>query len=106
MDSPLHTKGFVMHDVQQVRLESLDDLSRTLSATARNIANILKQLESEVTTLKSEWTGEAALAYEAAQERWTVELAALNALLATVAKSVGGARSAYQSAEAGFASML
>jgi len=52
-----------------------------LRQQAVGIANDLGQLELTVSTLRLEWSGEAQMAYDGAQQEWTQQMSDLNAVL-------------------------
>ncbi|WP_296193853.1 WXG100 family type VII secretion target [uncultured Microbacterium sp.] len=64
-----------------VRPEQVIGLAGQIRTGANGIKSQLEQLESEVGKLRSSWNGEAQVAYDDAQRKWTQSLTELNSLL-------------------------
>lgn len=68
-----------------VRPEQVTALSGQIRNGANGIRSELDQLDQKVGQLREAWGGEAQVAYDEAQRRWTQSLAELQQLLAQIA---------------------
>lgn len=75
-----------------------------LSGEIRNGANAiqsqLNELENKVATLRSQWSGEAQVSYDRAQQQWTKSLGEMQQLLAKISTSTEQIGQAYNSSDA------
>lgn len=62
--------------------------SADLKSSASRLGSRLEQLESDLVPLRSEWTGEAAVAYQAAKAKWDAALGEMNELLNAIGLQV------------------
>lgn len=69
----------------RVRPEQVTMLAGQIRGGSQGIRGELDRLESEVGKLRSAWGGEAQLAYDQAQQRWTRSLAEMQQLLSLIA---------------------
>lgn len=74
-----------MMESMSVRPENVTALSEQIRSGATGIASELQNLEREVGALRSQWDGDAQLAYDHAQAEWTKSLTQLQELLGTIA---------------------
>jgi WXG100 family type VII secretion target len=84
-----------------VEFESVESLAETLAAAAGRISEILSTLGAEVSSLRSQWTGDASDAYDSAHASWTKDLTQMTAMLDEVSAAVGTAHNRYRTAETG-----
>jgi WXG100 family type VII secretion target len=74
-----------------------------LSGEIRNGANAIQQelqnLESKVTKLRSQWSGEAQTSYDRAQLEWSKSLEAMRELLGKIAASTEQIGQAYNESD-------
>ena len=62
--------------------------SGDITQTSARINGLLDELKSQLAPMVSTWTGESAVAYQAAQQQWDTAAADLNQVLATIARAV------------------
>jgi WXG100 family type VII secretion target len=84
-----------MTDLQIEFEQSLAGLRVLQDATAA-IERILADLDDQARGLAGRWTGEASEAYAVAHASWSVDLRAMNRLLAQAAEALDESRSRYQ----------
>jgi len=92
--------------MQRVDFASLRQLENGLQKCSTAIGDELQQLDDRVASLRSSWTGEAAEAYHVAREKWTTQMAEMNAFLARISAAVGTTEAAYTETEKHFAGQL
>jgi WXG100 family type VII secretion target len=73
----------------------LERMTNALAAANAAIGAALADLDAEVATLQSAWSGEAREAYALAQARWRSDLDALNATLARAVEVSTSVRTRY-----------
>lgn len=70
-----------MSPVKKYDPEQIEKLTSSLGDANKEIARILETLDNFVVNLRSQWSGEASDAYDAAHARWTTQLAEMNRIL-------------------------
>lgn len=83
----------------RVTFGALDTAAGDIQASANQISGRLGQLDSELAPLRSDWTGDAQTAYEAAKAEWTRAMTDMQTLLSQVGTAVTQSNTDYQSAE-------
>lgn len=91
---------------QQVSFDALDGLAKSLAKASENIQSILDDLDAKVAPLATQWTGEAANAYQSAKASWTADMAHTNAVLSAASSAVKAGRRTYANVENGFVEQL
>ncbi|MDX8052135.1 WXG100 family type VII secretion target [Lentzea sp. BCCO 10_0798] len=83
----------------QVTFAEIQQAASTISSSATQVDGQLDELRSEVVKTMSGYSGDAAAAYQAAQQKWDEAAADLQKVLAAIGVAVGQAGEAYESAE-------
>ncbi len=88
-------------DLDGIRVvhDGLDRASDGLYAACRRIDERLDRLEAELVPLRSEWTGEAQAAYEAARARWEQAMREMRDVLESTSHTVAESNGAYRAAD-------
>ena len=79
--------------------DKLDELGDNLDAAALKIDNDLMRLDLELLKLSASWTGEAQLAYEQAQSRWTESMRELQRIIVAASQVCDFAIDTYETTE-------
>jgi WXG100 family type VII secretion target len=79
--------------------EALDELVSTLKTAEAHVEQLLDALESEGNTLRDEWSGAAARAYESARVQWNAEMDEVRRQLKDAASFAHRSRAALADAE-------
>ncbi len=87
-----------------VRPEQVTALAGEIRSGATNIKSQLDNLEQKVSTLRSQWSGEAQASYDQAQRAWTASLTELQQLLGQIAGKTEEISSGYLHTDAKAAS--
>lgn len=88
-----------MHGIQRVDFEKLDALSLSLARASREMSTTLTTMDLNLSHLQSQFTGEAANAYQRAKAQWSVQMAEMTAYLGTISEAAASAKSALSSTE-------
>jgi WXG100 family type VII secretion target len=96
----------MMQHSQKVDFDGLQVLSHSLSISAKNMGDILQEMDEQLMPLRSQWTGEAADAYQVAKAKWTGQMRDMTAFLATISRAVEHSKSKFSGAEDGFVKQL
>lgn len=83
-----------------VQTAQVSMLSMEIKNGANAIQGQLDQLESKVTTLRSQWSGEAQGSYDRAQKDWNSSLTEMRNLLERVSQSTEQIGQAYAASDA------
>lgn len=75
-------------------------LATTLADSSRQIADSLDTLTAKSRTLMSQWSGEAANSFLAAEIDWNASMARINAILAEAARVASDTASHYEATDA------
>ncbi|MBZ8176759.1 WXG100 family type VII secretion target [Corynebacterium poyangense] len=67
---------------------AIEGAAADISATSGRINQLLADLKSHIQPMVSSWEGEAATAYQAAQNQWDRAAEELNHVLATISRTV------------------
>lgn len=78
--------------------EGLGGLRESLARTAQGIAEELRTLDEKVARLRSEWSGDASDAYDAAQREWTTCLDEMGRILHEYSERVSDIDARYRQA--------
>jgi early secretory antigenic target protein ESAT-6 len=82
-----------------VSFSGLDGISNEIAAGVTALQRRLDALEQDLVPLKSDWTGEAANAYQQAKMKWDGAIADLKATLNQTGTAVQDSRGQYMSTE-------
>lgn len=77
----------------------LDTAAADLFATVREIDDRLHRLEGELAPLRSDWVGNAQLAYATAKARWDAAITEMNELLGQTSRAVQHSNEEYRAAD-------
>lgn len=91
---------------QRVQFESLEQLEQSLRSASGEMLETLAALDSEVSTLRGQWTGEASDAYDVAHAEWTHQMDGVSKFLDRIASSLAASRTTLDGAEKGFAAQF
>lgn len=83
----------------KVNFGGLDAAAGDIASSANQIEGRLDALESELAPLRSDWTGEASMAYQQAKAKWDSAMADMKLLLAEIGSAVTNSNGDYQSTE-------
>lgn len=83
----------------RVNHAGLDTAAQDLSRAVQQIDDRLNRLESELAPLRSDWTGNAQLAYQAAKAKWDAAMQEMKALLADTSATVTQSNQEYMAAD-------
>jgi 6 kDa early secretory antigenic target len=95
-----------MASVQKVDFDSLNGLAASIGSAARGISRELENLEATAETLRPQWTGEAADAYELARSQWHQQLGQMTSFLDRIATATIASGNALAAVESGFATAI
>ena len=77
----------------------LDQASQDLYSAVKAIDDRMNRLENELNPLKSDWEGNAQLAYQQAKTKWDTAIAEMMQLLNDTGTTVGQSNQDYHSAD-------
>ena len=86
--------------------EGLGGLRESLARTAQGIAEELRTLDEKVARLRSEWSGDASDAYDAAQREWTTCLDEMGRILHEYSERVSDIEGLYRQANLNIAGKI
>lgn len=70
------------------QFSAIEGAAADISATSGRINQLLADLAAQIKPMVSTWEGEAASAYQAAQDKWDRAAEELNQVLATISRTV------------------
>ena len=77
----------------------LDQASQDLYSAVKAIDDRMNRLENELNPLKSDWEGNAQLAYQQAKTKWDTAIAEMMQLLSSTSSTVSQSNGEYQAAD-------
>ncbi|GAB6987030.1 WXG100 family type VII secretion target [Nocardioides pyridinolyticus] len=83
----------------RVNHAGLDTAAQDLSRAVQQIDDRLNRLESELAPLRSDWTGNAQQAYQAAKTKWDAAMQDMKTLLADTSTTVTQSNQEYMAAD-------
>ncbi len=86
-------------DGLRVNHAGLDTAAEDLGRTVKQIDDRLNRLESELAPLRSDWTGNAQQAYQAAKAKWDAAMQEMKGLLAETGTTVSQSNQEYLAAD-------
>ena len=86
-------------DGLRVNYAGLDTAAQDLHATVAEIGGRLDRLEGELAALRSDWVGDAQLAYAAAKARWDAAILEMRNLLEQTSRAVHQSNAEYRAAD-------
>ena len=86
-----------------VNFESIAGLASSLASASEGMQQTLDQLESNLDPLGTQFTGEAAEAYQLAKAKWTGQMTQMTAFLGSISNAAASAGKAYTAAESDIA---
>ncbi len=86
-------------DGLRVNHAGLDQAAQDLHATVRKIDDRMNRLESELSPLRSDWSGQAQQAYTAAKATWDAALQDMRNLLDDTSRTVSQSNAEYRAAD-------
>lgn len=89
----------VGNDFTHVEFSALEQGQADFQRTYGSLAGVIDQLESQLGTNLSEWTGAARQAFYEAHMTWNAAMANMQSALGQIAQSIGAANESYQQAE-------
>jgi WXG100 family type VII secretion target len=86
-------------DGLRVNHAGLDQAAQDLYATVKKIDDRMNRLESELSPLRSDWSGQAQQAYTAAKAKWDAALQDMRNLLDDTSRTVSQSNAEYRAAD-------
>ena len=86
-------------DGLRVNHAGLEAAAQDLATTVKQIDDRLNRLESELAPLRSDWTGNAQQAYQAAKTKWDTAMQEMRDLLQQTSTTVQQSNADYQAAD-------
>ena len=82
-----------------VNFEDIAVLASSLSSASEGMQRTLDQLESNLDPLRTQFTGEAADAYQLAKAKWASQMTQMTAFLGSISNAAASAGKAYTATE-------
>jgi early secretory antigenic target protein ESAT-6 len=82
-----------------VNFESIAGLASSLGSASDGMQQTLDQLEANLDPLRTQFTGEAAEAYQIAKAKWASQMTQMTAFLASISNAAASAGKAYTATE-------
>lgn len=89
-----------MTDGIRVQHETLDTAATDMTATVQAIDDRMDRLDSDLASLRSEWSGDQQESYHAAKARWDGAIDEMRLLLEETHRTVTASNAAYREADA------
>ncbi len=86
-------------DGLRVNHAGLDQAAQDLYSTVKKIDDRMNRLESELSPLRSDWSGQAQQAYTAAKAKWDAALQDMRNLLDDTSRTVSQSNAEYRAAD-------
>lgn len=86
-------------DGLRVNHAGLDQAAQDLYTTVKKIDDRMSRLESELSPLRSDWSGQAQQAYTAAKAKWDAALQDMRNLLDDTSRTVSQSNAEYRAAD-------
>ncbi|GAA1477729.1 hypothetical protein GCM10009623_21750 [Nocardioides aestuarii] len=86
-------------DGLRVNHAGLDQAAQDLYTTVKKIDDRMNRLESELSPLRSDWSGQAQQAYTAAKAKWDAALQDMRNLLDDTSRTVSQSNAEYRAAD-------
>lgn len=86
-------------DGLRVNHAGLDQAAQDLYNTVKKIDDRMNRLESELSPLRSDWSGQAQQAYTAAKAKWDAALQDMRNLLDDTSRTVSQSNAEYRAAD-------
>lgn len=83
----------------KVNFSTLSAAAADINAGAGQIEATLADMDAQLQSLRANWTGESASAYEAAKAKWTAAITDMKTLLAQIGSAVDTSGQDYQATE-------
>ncbi|EJZ81557.1 WXG100 family type VII secretion target [Corynebacterium otitidis] len=77
-----------MSDLIRYQFGAVAAAAGDINATSGRITQLLADLKARLQPMVATWEGDSASAYQAAQQKWDRSAAELNAILATISRTV------------------
>lgn len=92
------------NDFTHVEFAAMEQGEADFQRTYASVAEVISQLESQLATNLSEWTGAAQQAFNEAHMTWSAAMANMQDAIAGLGSAIGAANQNYQEAEQAIAS--
>lgn len=87
-----------MRDLK-VNFSTLSTAAADINDGASQLESTLGDMDAQLQTLRANWTGESAAAYQAAKAKWTTAITDMKMLLAQIGSAVDTSGQDYQATE-------
>lgn len=85
----------------KVNFSALSTAAADITTGAGRLESTLADMDSQLATLKANWVGDAASAYDGAKVKWTAAITDMKTLLAQIGATVDTSGQDYQATERG-----
>ena len=92
------------NDFTHVEFAAMEQAETDFQRTYSSLADVIDQLEAQLSTNLSEWTGSAQQAFNDAHMTWNAAMANMQDAIAGLGSDIGAANQNYQEAEQAIAS--